>query len=102
MYKFVVLLAVLAIAAAQDPVVPIVSQYSEDIGGGNFKFGFESGNGIKQDVVGSARTVDGADGPVNVAVQSGSFSYRLSDDKTVLVRLVEFYMKVDCFLYIFD
>jgi hypothetical protein len=104
MSKFVVLIGVLAVAqcifAATQVLeqVPILRQDMQNDGLGSFQYSFESGDGIKQDVTGSLKTIDvpkfddngrslGTE-QVTAEVQSGSFSYAQPDGTIISVKWI--------------
>jgi hypothetical protein len=94
MFKLVVLIAVFSIAqftfaAPQGPPPNIVrgtpvkdpeTEYRENDGSGNFKYGFKTLGGIQQDVEGTI--VDQNGRSLNAVEQSGSFSFTHPDGRT--------------------
>lgn len=105
MSKFAVVIGILAVAqcilAATVPLeqVPILHQNLENDGTGPFKYSYETGDGIKQEVVGTLKTLDvprfddqgrslGTE-QVTAEVQSGSFSYAQPDGTIISVRWVK-------------
>ncbi|KAK4304199.1 hypothetical protein Pmani_023833 [Petrolisthes manimaculis] len=70
-----------AIAHTHTPYPGNVSEHREDQGDGNFKYSFETENGIKVKVVGKP----GTEGQSNM---QGSYSYPLNDGTVVQVTYV--------------
>ncbi|XP_045589432.1 cuticle protein AMP5 [Procambarus clarkii] len=78
-------LAAVALAAPQGgkpaDIIEVISDVREDSGDGNFRYAFETENGIKQDI-------KGAPGASGAVVIDGAFSFPLDDGRTASFTFV--------------
>ncbi len=83
---------------SQTSPVPIISQDLQDDGFGNFRYNFETGDGVKQEASGTLKDIQvpvfGPDGSVTGSetgkgeVQTGSFSYPSPDGSIINVKWI--------------
>lgn len=87
----------------QTSPVPIINQDLQDDGLGNFRYNFETGDGVKQEVSGTLKDIQvpvvAADGSVTGTeiakgeVQTGSFSYPSPDGTIITLKWVNLNIK---------
>ncbi|XP_017785772.1 PREDICTED: endocuticle structural glycoprotein ABD-4-like [Nicrophorus vespilloides] len=82
--KVFFLVGVLGCALAEKEEIPIISQESVLEPDGSYRHSYETGDGIKAEVIGELKTI----GDETVAVAHGSYSYPAEDGKTYQVSYV--------------